>query len=57
MNKDQTSITLKNENGEYTVVMYETEMNLDSVISNLVKPVLLATGYSSQLVDEILGEN
>ena len=51
-----TEITLKNENGEYTIKLNEDGMALDRLIEFVIQPVLLAAGYSQKLVDEYLSE-
>lgn len=52
MNDEGTTITLKNENGEYTVKHFDAEMNLYDVMEYLVKPVLHAAGYSHTTIEQ-----
>lgn len=49
-----TKITLENEHGTYSVEIRNTELTINALVRDVVKPVLLAAGYSESLVDEYL---
>lgn len=49
MNK-YTEITLVDRYGSVSVSTNKSDMTIDDVVEELVKPVLLAKGYSSELV-------
>jgi len=51
-----TEITFKNENGEYTIRVPQEGMTLNSVFEYIIEPVLLAAGYSKELIDEYISE-
>jgi len=40
-----TKITLENENGEYSVAVNNVQMNIDGLIDDIIRPMLLAAGY------------
>jgi len=52
--KESTSITLQNCYGEYTIKINDTDMDISSVLINLVVPVLLAAGYHRNSVKEYI---
>ena len=47
-----TSITIKNEYGEYTIEVNQDDMSISDIIENLVEPCLKATGYSTDVINE-----
>ena len=49
-----TSIEFMNEYGSYTISMVEDIVQLDTVMQELVKPMLLAVGYQAENVDEYI---
>ena len=51
-----TRITLENENGTYSIEVRQEQMNLVDTFEDLVVPVLLACGYSQEIIDEYLGD-
>lgn len=51
-----TAITFRNENGEYSVKQYREEMDIYTVVEDLIIPVLLAAGYSREVITKALGE-
>lgn len=46
-----TRITLKDENGTYLVESAQDFITIDDVFEQLVEPLLLAAGYSQELID------
>lgn len=50
-----TKITLKDAYGEYNIEVPRTDLSIDEVFDDLVRPVLLAAGYSKEIIDEIIG--
>lgn len=52
---DYTEIKLINENGEYTIRVNRTEMDINTMIDQIIYPVLLAAGYSERTLDEYIG--
>lgn len=49
-----TRVTLENEHGTYSVEVKDIELTMGKMVRDVVKPVLLAAGYSETLVDEYL---
>lgn len=47
-------IELKDDNGTYRITREEMPVALGAVIEGLVIPLLIASGYSSELVNEYL---
>lgn len=47
-----TTITLKNEHGEYSVTVPGVELDMERVVEGLVKPLLLAAGYHYETLEE-----
>lgn len=54
MNVECTEIILRNENGEYAVKVYETGLDMNQLVNDVIVPVLLAAGYSQTTIDEYL---
>ena len=54
--EQKTKITLKNEYGVYSIEVKKEDMNIDEMFSDLIVPVLVASGYSQETVDRYLGE-
>lgn len=52
-----TTLTLRNEYGEYTVQVNQRELTIAEIIDDLVIPVLLAAGYSREVIDSCLAED
>lgn len=46
-----TRITLKDENGTYLVESTQDFITIDDMFEQLIEPVLLAAGYSQELID------
>ena len=55
MERDYTCITMKNENGTYSVGRERVEMTADDIVEQLVIPLLLAAGYSQKSIDAEMG--
>lgn len=53
--KETTTITLENCYGSTTITVNKTDMDMDEVIQDLVRPMLLAVGYHRDTVEEYLG--
>lgn len=53
----KTTITLENEHGTYTISVNKTDMTIYEVMGELVENVLLAAGYHTNTVNEVLGRN
>ena len=51
-----TEMTLKNENGEYSVKVDEYSMTLADMYEYVIKPLLLAAGYHPNTIDAVFGE-
>jgi len=49
-----TKVTLENEHGTYSVEVKDIELTIDELIRNVIKPAILAAGYSEKLVNEHL---
>lgn len=56
INEICTTITFRNENGEYSVKQYREEMDIYTVVEDLIIPVLLAAGYSREVITKALGK-
>ena len=41
-----TELILRNEEGEYSVKIEQTELNVDGIIDGLVVPLLMSAGYA-----------
>ena len=50
-----TELTLKNENGEYIIKVNEVSMTLSDLYEHVMKPLLLAAGYSEKTIDDVFG--
>ena len=48
----QTTITHKNEHGEYTVTVNKTDMTLKQIMEELVRPVLAAATFPESALIE-----
>jgi hypothetical protein len=55
--KETTKIQFTNCYGTYSIEMNDTDMDIDDVVINLVKPLLLAVGYHPNSVADALGED
>ena len=53
MNAHKTTLTLQNCDGTYTIEVPKEDLNIESVVDELIKPVLLAAGYHSKNVEEV----
>ena len=51
-----TKITLKDAYGEYNIEVPRTDLSIDEAFRDLVRPVLLAAGYSKEIIDKIMGD-
>ena len=49
-----TSIEFENEYGRYTISMEEDIVQIDNVMQELVKPLLLAAGFQPESVSEYI---
>ena len=47
-----TKVTLENEHGTYSVEVKNTELTINALVRDVIKPVTLAAGYNEALVDE-----
>lgn len=53
---ETTKITLTTVYGTVTVEVNKTDLNMYDLIQEVIKPVLLASGYQPATVNEALGE-
>ena len=53
---ETTKITLTTVYGTTTVEVNKTDLNMYDLIQEVIKPVLLASGYQPATVNEALGE-
>ena len=51
-----TSITLSTQHGNYTISLPKDDMNINEVMQELVKPVLLAATYQPESINEYIPE-
>ena len=51
-----TSITLSTQDGNYTISLPKDDMNIDEVMQELIKPVLLAATYQPENINEYIPE-
>lgn len=49
-----TKVTLENEHGTYSVEVKDTELTINALIRDVIKPVVLAAGYSSTVIKDHL---
>ena len=57
VNETCTTIAFRNESREYSVKQYREEMDIyHPTIEDLIIPVLLAAGYSREVITKALGE-
>ena len=49
--RDFTKITMKNENGDYTIKVPHIQMNIGDVVQELIIPILKAVGYGEKGID------
>lgn len=50
--RDFTEITLKNENGTYTINVPQVEMHIGDMIQEIIVPVLRAAGYGDSSIEQ-----
>ena len=48
----ETTISLKNEFGTYTISVSETNLDIVGMYENLFKPLLLAAGYHTESIED-----
>ncbi len=53
---NQTTLTLTDSYGSYTITINKIDNTLGTVVQELVKPVLLAAGYHPDSVSDYLEE-
>ena len=53
---EETTITVTNTYGTYSVSVNDSDLGIESFIDLLVRPVLLAVGYNPSNVNDSLGE-
>ena len=51
-----TELTLKNENGEYSVKVNDYNMTLADLYEHVIQPLLLAAGYQQKSLDDVFGD-
>jgi len=51
----KTTMSLRNPYGQYTVTVNEADLPIGDILEDVVKPLLLAAGYSEQNIEEYLG--
>ena len=49
-----TSITLSTQYGTYTISIGKEDMNMEDVMGELIRPLLLAAGYHSETISEYI---
>jgi len=54
MNNQCTKMTLANEYGEYSAASFKADMTIDDTFDLLVIPLLLAAGYTKEIIDGYL---
>lgn len=52
---EKTTITLENCYGEYSIKLNESDLDIHETMDRLIKPLLVAAGFSEQTVDEYFG--
>ncbi len=48
-----TRMTLENEYGTYSIEIYHADPSASAVMTDLVRPLLLAAGYTPDTVDDV----
>lgn len=48
-------LTLEAEEGKYTAEVPSDSPNLQTLVDDLIRPVLRAVGYMNETIDEVLG--
>jgi hypothetical protein len=56
-NNESTVLKIKNKYKEITIEVPYSNLSIDQVMEDLVKPALIGMGYNHLLIDEIFGEN
>jgi len=51
--KETTIISIENQYGKYTVEVNKVDLDIHSMVEILIKPVLSACGYHSELIQEV----
>ena len=51
-----TTLTLKNEHGEYTVSQIDDSVHLVTIFTDLIIPVLLAAQYQRETIYQVMRE-
>lgn len=49
-----TKVTLENEHGTYSVEVNQTGLTLNNLVRDVIKPVVLAAGYSHTFIGDHL---
>lgn len=49
-----TSITLSTQDGNYTISLGKDDMNMEEVMGDLIRPLLLAAGYQPETISEYI---
>jgi len=52
---DTTTMTLYGKYGKYSITVNRGDLTIGDILADVVRPLLLAAGYSEQNVDEYLG--
>ena len=55
MNENRTTLTLKNNYGEYSVTVNKVDFGIQTMFDELVLPVLLASGYNREGITDVFG--
>lgn len=50
-----TKLTLKNRYGRYQIELDREDLTFDELFEELVRPLMLAAGYTEHTIDEYLG--
>lgn len=52
--KDETTISLKNEDGTYIVSLPRGELDMEAMIHEIIVPMLLAAGYHHKSIERYI---
>jgi len=52
---DTTTMSLRDQYGECSITVNKGDLPIEDIITDVVRPLLLAAGYGEQNVDEYLG--
>lgn len=51
---EKTSIALVNEDGSYTITIPHVGINMETMINELIVPLLLAAGYNTSSIESYI---